>query len=90
MCDIDKLPLIGMGYNAGPGNDFFGDYNVIISLTPIDAYREESFGTIIAKEAGKRFSEHLRDAVVLLRKTCGNTQKSRWVCRGCQYIGQCK
>lgn len=25
-----------------------------------------------------------------LRKTCGNTQKSRWACRGCQYVGECK
>jgi len=23
-------------------------------------------------------------------KTCVNTQKSRWACRGCEYIGECK
>lgn len=28
--------------------------------------------------------------IALLRKTCGNTQKSRWACRGCQYVGECK
>jgi len=22
--------------------------------------------------------------------TCGNTQKSRWACRGCEYVGECK
>ena len=22
--------------------------------------------------------------------TCGNTQRSRWACRGCEYVGECK
>lgn len=29
-------------------------------------------------------------SLVEYRKTCGNTEKKVWVCRGCKYLSQCK
>lgn len=43
-----------------------------------------------ALKAHKPMIPSLPVHLALLRKTCGNTQKSRWACRGCQYIGECK